>query len=171
MPGMSIMYQVRRTGRHSKNISVRVDRDGVVRVGAPTWASLKEINRVVQMHAQWIAERIAGERGDRAVLRTTVRCIFTWENAIRLALETPTSIATRQRSADGVFSSRPASRRRRGFAICCAAGIAAQATDVLTRAHRTLIADLPWLRAYAELARAPDAFAVGQLHGLPATSR
>jgi predicted metal-dependent hydrolase len=59
MPGMSIMFQVRRTGRRSKNISVRVHHDGTVRVGAPNWASLKEIRRVVQMHAEWIAERVA----------------------------------------------------------------------------------------------------------------
>ncbi len=59
MPGMSILYQVRRTGRRSKNISVRVHHDGTVRVGAPTWASLREINRVVHMHAEWIAERVA----------------------------------------------------------------------------------------------------------------
>jgi predicted metal-dependent hydrolase len=59
MPGMSIPYQVRRTGRRSKNISVRVHHDGTVRVSAPSWASLKDIRRVVQMHAQWIAERVA----------------------------------------------------------------------------------------------------------------
>ncbi len=59
MPGMSISFQVRRTGRRSKNISVRVHHDGTVRVGAPTWASLKEIRRVVQMHAEWIVERVA----------------------------------------------------------------------------------------------------------------
>ncbi len=58
MPGMSIMFQVRRTGRRSKNISVRVHHDGTVRVGAPNWASLSEIRRVVQTHAEWIAERV-----------------------------------------------------------------------------------------------------------------
>jgi predicted metal-dependent hydrolase len=62
MPGMSIAYQVRRTGRRSKNISVRVHHDGTVRVGAPTWASLKDINRVVHMHADWIAEQVAQAR-------------------------------------------------------------------------------------------------------------
>lgn len=59
MPAMAIMYQVRRTGRRSKNISVRVHHDGTVRVGAPSWASIKEINRVVALHAEWIAERVA----------------------------------------------------------------------------------------------------------------
>jgi predicted metal-dependent hydrolase len=62
MPGMSIAYQVRRTGRRSKNISVRVHHDGTVRVGAPTWASRKEINRVVNLHAQWIAQQVAEAR-------------------------------------------------------------------------------------------------------------
>ena len=59
MPGMSLAYQVRRTGRRSKNISVRVHDDGTVRVGAPTWASLTEIKRVVNLHAQWIEEQVA----------------------------------------------------------------------------------------------------------------
>jgi predicted metal-dependent hydrolase len=62
MPGMTISYQVRRTGRRSKNISVRVHQDGSVRVGAPNWASAREINRVVQLHAQWIVERVAEAR-------------------------------------------------------------------------------------------------------------
>jgi len=62
MPAMAITYQVRRTGRRSKNISVRVHHDGSVRVGAPNWASMKEINRVVALHAQWIAERVAEAR-------------------------------------------------------------------------------------------------------------
>jgi len=62
MPGMSIMYQVRRTGRRSKNISVRVHPDGSVRVGAPTWASRRDIDRVVRLNAEWIAERVAEAR-------------------------------------------------------------------------------------------------------------
>jgi hypothetical protein len=62
MPGMPIAYQVRRTGRRSRNISVRVHHDGTVRVGAPTWASLKDINRVVHLHAEWIAEQVAEAR-------------------------------------------------------------------------------------------------------------
>ncbi len=62
MPRMAITYQVRRTGRRSKNISVRVHHDGSVRVGAPNWASMKEIHRVVALHAQWIAERVAEAR-------------------------------------------------------------------------------------------------------------
>jgi len=62
MPGMTIAYQVRRTGRRSKHISVRVHHDGSVRVGAPNWASGREIARVVQLHAEWIAERVAEAR-------------------------------------------------------------------------------------------------------------
>jgi hypothetical protein len=62
MPGMSIMYQVRRTGRRSKNISVRVHPDGSVRVGAPTWASRRDIDRVVRLNAEWIAGRVAEAR-------------------------------------------------------------------------------------------------------------
>jgi predicted metal-dependent hydrolase len=62
MLAMTISYQVRRTGRRSKNISVRVHQDGSVRVGAPNWASAREINRVVQLHAQWIEERVAEAR-------------------------------------------------------------------------------------------------------------
>jgi predicted metal-dependent hydrolase len=58
MPGMSIPYQVRRTGRRSRNISVRVYPDATVRVSAPTWASLKDIQGVVQMHAVWISEQL-----------------------------------------------------------------------------------------------------------------
>jgi len=67
MPGMTIAYQVRRTGKRSKHISVRVHQDGSVRVGAPNWASAREIARVVQLHAEWIAERVAQAR---AVLPT-----------------------------------------------------------------------------------------------------
>jgi hypothetical protein len=62
MPGMSITYQVRRTGRRSKNISVRVYPDASVRVSAPTWASMKDIRRVVQMHAAWIADQVVQAR-------------------------------------------------------------------------------------------------------------
>lgn len=62
MPGMSILYQVRRTGRRSKNISVRVHADGSVRVGAPTWASRRDIDRVVHLNAEWIAQRVAEAR-------------------------------------------------------------------------------------------------------------
>jgi len=62
MPGMTIAYQVRRTGKRSKHISVRVHQDGSVRVGAPNWASAREIARVVQLHAEWIAERVAEAR-------------------------------------------------------------------------------------------------------------
>jgi predicted metal-dependent hydrolase len=58
MPGMAISYQVRRTGRRSKNISVRVHSDATVRVSAPSWASLKDIHRVVQLHAAWIADQV-----------------------------------------------------------------------------------------------------------------
>jgi predicted metal-dependent hydrolase len=59
---MSIPYQVRRTGRRSKNISVRVHADATVRVCAPSWASLKDIHRVVQMHAAWIADQVVQAR-------------------------------------------------------------------------------------------------------------
>jgi predicted metal-dependent hydrolase len=59
MPGMTIAYQVRRTGRRSRNISVRVHHDGTVRVGAPTWASRREISRVVHLHRDWIARQVA----------------------------------------------------------------------------------------------------------------
>ena len=62
MPRMTIAYQVRRTGKRSKHISVRVHQDGSVRVGAPNWASAREIARVVQLHAEWIAERVAEAR-------------------------------------------------------------------------------------------------------------
>ncbi len=62
MPAMSIAYHLRRTGGRSKNISVRVHHDGTVRVGAPTWASLKDIHRVVYSHAAWIAEQVAETR-------------------------------------------------------------------------------------------------------------
>jgi predicted metal-dependent hydrolase len=58
MPVMSIPYQVRRTGRRSKNISVRVRPDATVRVCAPSWASLKEIHGVVEMHAAWIEDQL-----------------------------------------------------------------------------------------------------------------
>src|SRR5262245_1144125 len=62
MPGMAITYQVRRTGRRSKNISVRVYPDASVRVSAPTWASMRDISRVVQMHAEWIADQVVQAR-------------------------------------------------------------------------------------------------------------
>jgi predicted metal-dependent hydrolase len=62
MPVMRIAYQVRRTGRRSKNISVRVRPDATVRVCAPNWASLKDIQGVVQMHAAWIADQVAQAR-------------------------------------------------------------------------------------------------------------
>jgi predicted metal-dependent hydrolase len=62
MPVMPIAYQVRRTGRRSKNISVRVRPDATVRVCAPNWASLKDIQGVVQMHAAWIADQVAQAR-------------------------------------------------------------------------------------------------------------
>jgi len=41
---------------------VRVHQDGSVRVGAPNWASAREIARVVQLHAEWITERVAEAR-------------------------------------------------------------------------------------------------------------
>ncbi len=144
MPGMSILYQVRRTGRRSKNISVRVDRDGVVRVGAPTWASLKEINRVVQMHAQWIAERIAHER-EMAPCYEDGAPHFYLGKRYPLALRAPLD-------RDGVsFNGRrllvaagePTAARVRDL---LRRWYRAQATDVLT--HRIArFADLPWLRA------------------------
>jgi len=59
---MPIAYQVRRTGRRSKNISVRVRPDATVRVCAPSWASLQDIHGVVQMHAAWIADQVAQAR-------------------------------------------------------------------------------------------------------------
>jgi predicted metal-dependent hydrolase len=62
MPVMPIAYQVRRTGRRSKHISVRVRPDATVRVCAPSWASLKDIQGVVQLHAAWIADQVAQAR-------------------------------------------------------------------------------------------------------------
>ena len=99
MPGMSIAYQVRRTGRRSKNISVRVHHDGTVRVGAPTWASRREINRVVNLHAQWIAQQVAEARA-LAPRSTTARCIISSENAIRSrSSRRPAAIARYSRRA------------------------------------------------------------------------
>jgi len=62
MPGMNIPYQIRRTGRRSRSISVRVHGDGTVRVGAPNWVGLAQIREVVAEHAAWITERLAAVR-------------------------------------------------------------------------------------------------------------
>jgi hypothetical protein len=62
MPGMNIPYQIRRTGRRSRSISVRVHFDGTVRVGAPNWVGMAEIREVVNEHAAWITERLAKVR-------------------------------------------------------------------------------------------------------------
>jgi predicted metal-dependent hydrolase len=56
---MNIPYQVRRTGRRSRSISVRVHGDGTVRVGAPNWVGQRDIQAVVAEHAGWIRERLA----------------------------------------------------------------------------------------------------------------
>ena len=143
MPGMSILYQVRRTGRRSKNISVRVDRNGVVRVGAPTWASLKEINRVVHMHAQWIAERVADAR-EIAPRYEHGAPHFYLGKRYPLALRRP---ADRDDvSFDGrhliVAVAEPTAERvrdllRRWYRV--------QANDVLTK-RIARFADLPWLK-------------------------
>ena len=143
MPGMSIMYQVRRTGRRSKNISVRVHHDGTVRVGAPNWASQSEIRRVVQMHAEWIAERVAeakatAPRYDHGALQ------FFLGKRYPIAFTLPAErdavsfgdrrfmVATRDRTADHVRDLLRAWYRR-------------QAHDLLTERieHH---ADLPWLK-------------------------
>jgi hypothetical protein len=59
---MNIPYQIRRTGRRSRSISVRVHFDGTVRVGAPNWVRLAEIREVVNEHADWIVERLTAVR-------------------------------------------------------------------------------------------------------------
>jgi predicted metal-dependent hydrolase len=59
---MPIAYHLRRTGRRSRNISVRVHSDATVRVCAPNWASLKDIQGVVQKYAVWIAEQVEQAR-------------------------------------------------------------------------------------------------------------
>ena len=62
MPGMNFPYQIKRTGRRSRSISVRVHGDGTVRVGAPDWVGLAEIRDVVAEHSAWIAERLSAVR-------------------------------------------------------------------------------------------------------------
>jgi hypothetical protein len=59
---MNIPYQIRRTGRRSRSISVRVHFDGTVRVGAPNWVGMAEIREVVNEHAEWITERLTAVR-------------------------------------------------------------------------------------------------------------
>jgi predicted metal-dependent hydrolase len=143
MPGMSIAYQVRRTGRRSRNISVRVHHDGTVRVGAPTWASHKEINRVVQLHAQWIREQVAQARAlapryDEGALQ------FYLGKRYPLAFESPTRrdaveftgrrivVATDEPTHDRVRDLLRRWYRQR-------------AAEVLGE-RIALVADLPWLR-------------------------
>lgn len=41
---------------------MRVHSDATVRVCAPNWATLKDIHRVVQMHAEWIADQVVQAR-------------------------------------------------------------------------------------------------------------
>ncbi len=143
MPGMSILYQVRRTGRRSKNISVRVDRDGVVRVGAPTWASRREIDRVVQMHAEWIAERIAEAR-------EIAPCYEDGALHFYLGKRYPLALRTSAGGEDASFDGRrlrvaivePTPTRVRDL---LRRWYRAQATDVLTR-RIARVGDLPWLR-------------------------
>ena len=138
MPAMSIAYQVRRTGRRSKNISVRVHYDGTVRVGAPTWASRNEIHRVVNLHAQWIAEQVAEARAlapryDDGALH------FFMGKRYPLAFESPAGrdevaftgrrilVATDDRDAPSTC------------AICCVAGIASSAQPSCWRQRIELV--------------------------------
>lgn len=93
MPGMSITYQVRRTGRRSKNISVRVYPDASVRVSAPTWASMKDIRRVVQMHAEWIADQVVQARATAPSYAEGALQYYVGKR-YPLAFETPQAQAT-----------------------------------------------------------------------------
>ncbi len=59
---MDIPFQVRRTGRKSRSISVRVHFDGTVRVGAPNYVGMRDIRKVISEHAGWIRERLQSVR-------------------------------------------------------------------------------------------------------------
>ena len=164
MPGMSIMYQVRRTGRRSKNISVRVYHDGE---RARRRAELGELRaRYVascRCTREWIAERVA-EAKAMAPCYDDGALQFFLGKRYPIAFELPAErdavsfsgrrfvVATHDRTADA--RSRPAARV-----------VSTPGTRRAGGAHRSSCADLPWLDSVAELAPAPHAIAVGQLHG------
>ena len=49
-----IVCEIHRSGRGARNMTLRVRRDGSVRVGAPRWVGLGEIRTFVESHVRWI---------------------------------------------------------------------------------------------------------------------
>ena len=57
-------YQLRRTNR--KSVAIEVNRAGELIVRAPRWLPQREIDRVVESHADWIAQKLREQEALRA---------------------------------------------------------------------------------------------------------